>query len=81
MVIAGLVLTVLAWIVQLYVTIFRKNTTINPVFLGLYGVGCILLAIGSFTDGSVSSGILNSLDAIIPIVILGTVLSLKRRAS
>lgn len=78
MVIAGLSLTVIAWIIQLYVTVIRKDKTINPGFLGLYAVGCILLAISSFVVGNLSGGILNGLDVLLPLVILGTLVSLKR---
>ncbi len=78
MVIAGLALTVAGWLIQLYLTVFKKDAKINPVFLGAYAIGCILLAIGSFTDNAIASGVLNLFDVILPLIILWTITFIRK---
>jgi hypothetical protein len=78
MVIAGLALTVAGWLFQIYRTVFKKDTQINPIFLGLYAVGCILLTIGNFNESEVAGGVLNLIDVILPLAILWTITSIRK---
>jgi hypothetical protein len=78
MVIAGLALTVAGWLAQIYRTVIKKETRLCPTFLGLYVVGCILLTIGNFTNNDVTGGVLNLVDVILPLVLLWTILFVRK---
>ena len=78
MVIAGLALTVAGWLIQMYLTVIKKDARLNPVFLGVYAVGCILLTIGNFTGKDVTGGVLNAIDVILPLTILWTIMFAKK---
>jgi len=78
MVIAGLALTVAGWLIQMYLTVFKKDARLNPAFLGLYAVGCILLTIGNFTSDDVTGGVLNAIDVILPLIILATIMFVRK---
>lgn len=81
MVIAGLALTAAGWIIQMYLTVFKKDNRINPVFLGAYAIGCLLLTIGGFTSSDVGVGVLNLIDMILPLIILWTIMTARKAAS
>jgi uncharacterized protein with PQ loop repeat len=81
MVIAGLALTVAGWLVQIYLTVFKKDTKINPIFLVTYAVGCIILTISNFTSSEVAGGVLNLLDVILPLTIVWTIMFVRKAAS
>jgi len=80
MVIAGLVLTVVSWLIQLYLTVIKKDAKINPLFLGAYALGCLLLTIGSFNSKDAAAGVLNLIDVILPLIILWTIMFVKKAA-
>jgi hypothetical protein len=80
MVIAGLAFTVAGWLAQIYRTVFKKENRLCPTFLGLYAVGCILLTIGNFTSDDVTGGALNLIDVILPLIILWTIVFVRRAA-
>ena len=80
MIIAGLALTVAGWLAQIYRTVFKKENRLCPTFLGLYAVGCILLTIGSFNNSEFAGGVLNLIDAILPLVILWAILIIRKAA-
>jgi uncharacterized protein (DUF983 family) len=76
----GLALTVVSWIIQLYRTAAKKDPKLNPAFLVVYAVGCVLLAVDNFTGNDSTAGILNALDVILPVVILATLIVGRRTA-
>ena len=80
MVIAGLALTVAGWLAQIYRTVIKKENRLCPTFLGLYAVGCILLTIGNFNNSEVAGGVLNLIDVILPLIILWTILFIRKAA-
>jgi len=80
MVIAGLALTIAGWLIQMYLTVIKKDTRINLAFLGTYAVGCILLTIGSFTSDDVTGGVLNAIDVILPLTIVWTIMVARKAA-
>jgi uncharacterized protein with PQ loop repeat len=80
MVIAGLVLTVVGWLIQMYRTVIMKDTKLNPAFLGAYAFGCILLAISGFRGSDAGAGVLNLIDVILPLIILWTI-TIARKAT
>jgi hypothetical protein len=41
--IVGLILVIIAWIIQFYKTVIQKDKNINPYFLILYVIGVIFL--------------------------------------
>ena len=80
MVIAGLALTVVGWLIQIYRTVIKNDKNLNPAFLGVYAAGCILLTISNFTNNEVAGGVLNALDVILPITILATIMFTRKTA-
>jgi len=80
MVIAGLVLTVVGWLIQMYRTVIKKDAKINPLFLGAYALGCLLLAISGFNSSDAGVGVLNLLDVILPLVIIWAIISVRKTA-
>lgn len=54
----GLGFVVVAWLYQLYVSI-KKKRTLEPLFIILYSVGVLFLAINNFNIGENLAGILN----------------------
>ena len=78
MVIAGLALTVAGWLIQMYRTVIKKDAKINPAFIGVYAVGCILLTIGSFTGDDITGGVLNAIDVVLPLTILWTIMVARK---
>lgn len=72
----GLLFIVIGWLVQLLQVLTSKNREINPYFLVLYIIGVLLLVIGNYLVGNISSTLFNLVSAILPLVIL--VVLLKR---
>lgn len=68
--IAGLILIIIGWIIQLYKTVFQKEKNINKYFLILYLVGIVFLVIGNLLANDIVSGFLNLISAILPLIII-----------
>ena len=71
---AGLILIVAGWIAQVYKTWIKRERELSPVFLPLYAIGCILLLIGNFLAGDITTGILNSVCVILAASLLAAIL-------
>jgi hypothetical protein len=71
---AGLILVIIAWIIQFYKTVIQKDKNINPYFLILYVIGVIFLVIGNFLANDTFTGLLNLISAILPLLIFIAVL-------
>jgi hypothetical protein len=78
LVILGLVLIIAGWIIQLYRVLAKKDMQLNPIFLGLYAIGCLLLTVNYFTEKDVVTGTLDGLSVVLPAIILATVMRLKK---
>jgi hypothetical protein len=72
--IAGLIFITLGWIIQFYKSVIQKDKNINPYFLILYFIGVLFLVIGNFLANDILSGILNLISAILPLLILMTII-------
>lgn len=72
--IAGLILITLAWIIQFYKTVVQKNKNINLYFMVMYVIGVLFLIIGNFLAKDILSGFLNLVSAVLPLLILITVI-------
>lgn len=66
---AGLILVIIAWIIQFYKTVIQKDKNINPYFLILYVIGVIFLVIGNFLANDTFTGLLNLISALLPLLI------------
>jgi|LDZT01.1.fsa_nt_gi hypothetical protein len=66
---AGLILVIIAWIIQFYKTVIQKDKNINPYFLILYVIGVIFLVIGNLLANDIFTGILNLISALLPLLI------------
>ncbi|AIS31966.1 hypothetical protein BRM9_1150 [Methanobacterium formicicum] len=66
---AGLILVIIAWIIQFYKTVIQKDNNINPYFLILYVIGVIFLVIGNLLANDIFTGILNLISALLPLLI------------
>jgi hypothetical protein len=75
---AGFALIIAGWIVQMVKTLAKKNRGLSPVFLGLYGLGCVLLAAGGFWQNDLSTGIWNILCVASAGILFTTVLVQKK---
>ncbi len=71
---AGLILVTIGWIIQFYKTVVQKDKNINPYFLVLYFIGVLFLVIGNLMVNDLTSGILNLISALLPLIILLTLL-------
>lgn len=71
---AGLILVTIGWIIQFYKTLVQKDKNINPYFLVLYFIGVLFLVIGNLMVNDITSGILNLISALLPLIILLTLL-------
>jgi hypothetical protein len=58
---AGLIIINIAWAVQLYQVMVKKDFTVSVLLPVLYGTGCILLITGNFIFDEITTGILNSI--------------------
>jgi hypothetical protein len=68
-----------AWGAQIYQVLFKKDRTVNLLLPAFYGIGSLLLFIGSFIDGEAINGILNILCAILVMILIAVLLSSKTR--
>jgi uncharacterized protein with PQ loop repeat len=66
---AGLILVIIAWIIQFYKTVIQKDKNINPYFLILYFIGVLFLVIGNFLANDTFTGLLNLISALLPLLI------------
>lgn len=71
---AGLILVTIGWIIQFYKTVVQKDKNINPYFLILYFIGVLFLVIGNLMVNDITSGVLNLISALLPLIILLTLL-------
>lgn len=71
---AGLILVTIGWIIQFYKTVVQKDKNINPYFLILYFIGVFFLVIGNLMVNDITSGVLNLISALLPLIILLTLL-------
>jgi glycopeptide antibiotics resistance protein len=78
--IAGLALIIAGWAVQVYKTLGRKERNLSLVFLALYGIGCVLLLAGNFLAKDITTGILNTISAILAAILFTTLLTGKKAA-
>ena len=56
--IAGLVMMILGWGVQVYISAVRRIFALSLKFVAIFVVGCLLLFIGSLRDGHILVAIL-----------------------
>ncbi|NIO20499.1 MAG: hypothetical protein GTN76_07100 [Candidatus Aenigmarchaeota archaeon] len=61
----GLLLIILGWLVQLYISAARRIFALSLKFVVIYAVGCILLVIGAIQTGNILIWILNLVAAIL----------------
>ena len=76
---AAIVLTVVAWAVQLHKTAIKKERNISPVLPLLYAIACVLFVISNLMANKAIDGILD----IVCVVLAATVFVLlltKRKA-
>ncbi len=78
MFIAGLVLIVAGWAVQVYRTAVRKERDVSLLFPILYWLGCVLLFVGNFMANDIVTGILNTICAILAAIVFIALLAGKR---
>jgi len=76
--IIGLALTVVAWIIQLFRTVIKKDRNLSTAFIAVYAAGCVVLAVGNFWEKDITGGILNTLDVILPVAILTILITTKK---
>jgi len=67
---AGMILIVIAWIIQFYKTVIQKDMNINLYFMVLYIIGVISLVIGNMLINNLTIAILNLIGAILPLIML-----------
>jgi len=71
---AGLTLVTIGWTIQFYKTVVLKDKSINPYFLVLYFIGVLFLVIGNLLAGDMVSFLLNLVSAVLPLMILLTII-------
>jgi hypothetical protein len=76
---AGLILINIAWAVQLYQVMVKKDLKISPLLPILYGIGCILLITGNFIYEEITTGILNSICLVLIIILIAVLLTAKTK--
>jgi hypothetical protein len=76
--IAGLVLIIAGWAVQVHRTLGRKKRDFSLLFPALYGVGCVLLLAGNFLAKDITTGILNTVCAILAATIFSVLVTGKK---
>lgn len=67
---AGMILIIIAWIIQFYKTIIQKDMNINLYFMVLYIIGVISLVIGNILINNLTIALLNLIGAILPLIML-----------
>jgi hypothetical protein len=70
MLIVGLAVVIVGWIIQAYNAVAKKELNLNPAFLVLYALGCILLSIGNFLGSDITTGILNAILVVLAVILL-----------
>ena len=76
---AGLIIINIAWAVQLYRVMVKKDFSISVLLPVLYGTGCILLITGNFIYDEITTGILNSICLVLIIILTAVLLTSKAR--
>ncbi len=76
--IIGLSLIIIAWIEQVWRSLFRRHLTFSPFFLTVYLVGVAILAYNSFIQPDVTNGVLNAVIVVLAFIVL-MVLIIRRR--
>lgn len=67
---AGMILIVIAWIIQFYKTVIQKDMNINLYFMVLYIIGVFSLVIGNILINNLTIALLNLIGAILPLIML-----------
>jgi len=67
---AGMILIIIAWIIQFYKTIIQKDMNINLYFMVLYIIGVFSLVIGNILINNLTIALLNLIGAILPLIML-----------
>jgi uncharacterized protein with PQ loop repeat len=67
---AGMILIIIAWIIQFYKTIIQKDMNINLYFMVLYIIGVLSLVIGNILINNLTIALLNLIGAILPLIML-----------
>ena len=57
--VAGLAIIIAGWIIQVYLTLTKKDRYLNPAFLVVYAIGAAVLAGGNFVGKDPTTGTLN----------------------
>jgi len=65
----GLIVIIIAWIIQLVKTAVAKSRELSLGFVWIYFIGVILLIISSFIEGAVTSGIFNIAGALLAVIV------------
>ena len=74
------VLALVAWAAQIFKTLIKKDFTLSPILVVLYGVACVLFSIGNFLANEIMPGILNIICIVLFVFILVGLLTKKRIA-
>jgi len=62
----GLALIIVSWIIQF----INKSKEISPIFVGVYALGVVLLAIDGFTGGLIELAVLNVVSGVVSLGVL-----------
>ena len=68
--IVGLALVILGWVIQLHRSAIQKKPGLSPFFLLVYAIGTIVLTVGGFLGGDITTAALNLACAILPLGVL-----------
>jgi|GEM_PF-830660 hypothetical protein len=74
----GLIMIIVAWVFQIYKTLAKKDLQFSLTFLSCYIAGCLLLTIAGFMQDDMTSAILQLICAILPVIVLVSVIRLKK---
>ncbi len=74
----GLVLIIVGWGVQVYITLVKKDEAFNSFFLLLYVIGVGFLVAGNFLEKNMTISILNLISFLVALTLTVTVM-LRRK--
>ena len=76
----GLVLIIVGWGVQVYITLVKKKETFNSLFLLLYVIGVGFLVAGNFLEKNMTIGVLNLISFLVVLTLTVTVMFRRKGA-
>ena len=63
--VAGLAIIIAGWIIQVYLTLAKKDRQLSPAFLVVYAIGAAVLAGGNFLGKDTTTGTLNIITVVL----------------